>query len=443
MLKSGFNRTDNYFNQIKLSFALKVFAIGCSFFVVPLLIKLLGNEQYGIWSTLLSISSWIVLFDFGIGNGVKNKIAEAIAKDRPWDVRIYISTAYFINGVILITIFLLFLLTSFHVPWDRFFNTSSISKNNLRNVVFVFGSFLLLNFWLNLLNQIASGLQKTSISILNQLIVNLLFLLVIIVFNKSIKNSLVGLSFGYGISLIASSISLTIWFFKKYPAYSPTVKQIEIKYISSITNLGIQFFIIQIAVVVLFTMNKIIITQMFGPQYVTQYDVVLKLFSVISLLHNILMTPLWPAYSDAYHHNDMQWIKNTIGNQIKLYLLIVFITVLLVFFSPFIFKLWLGSSFILDKNLIVAMMFFILVSTWNSIFACLINATSKIFLATAINSILLIINIPICIGLIRFYNLGIEGVVYGTTICLSIGAILGPLQYYYIINNKGHKVWHL
>ena len=45
------------------------------------MIKYLGNEQYGIWSTILAIFSWIVLFDIGIGNGVRNRLAESLAKD--------------------------------------------------------------------------------------------------------------------------------------------------------------------------------------------------------------------------------------------------------------------------------------------------------------------------------------------------------------------------
>ena len=74
----------------------------------------------------------------------------------------------------------------------------------------------------------------------------------------------------------------------------------------SITSLGFQFFIIQIAVIVIFTTDKILITQLFGPEYVASYDVVFKLFSIITIAHGILMAPLWSAYSDAYHRNDIE-----------------------------------------------------------------------------------------------------------------------------------------
>ena len=65
-----------------------------SFASIPLMIKYLGNEQYGIWSTILAIFSWIVLFDIGIGNGVRNKLAESLAKENKEEAQKYVSTGY-------------------------------------------------------------------------------------------------------------------------------------------------------------------------------------------------------------------------------------------------------------------------------------------------------------------------------------------------------------
>ena len=93
---------------------------------------------------------------------------------------------------------------------------------------------------------------------------------------------------------------------------------------SQIINFTINEAIFHIfnCIFVIFTTDKILITQLFGPQHVASYDVVFKLFSVITIVHGILMAPLWSAYSDAYHRNDMEWIKKTIKNQLKIYLLI-------------------------------------------------------------------------------------------------------------------------
>lgn len=46
---------------------------------VPLLINSLNQDRYGIWLTITTIVSWIAFFDIGLGNGLRNKLAESIA----------------------------------------------------------------------------------------------------------------------------------------------------------------------------------------------------------------------------------------------------------------------------------------------------------------------------------------------------------------------------
>ena len=111
------DRTKNYFKQLKVSFLFKVLAIGASFLIIPIMIKFLGNEQYGIWSTLLSIISWIVLFDIGIGNSLRNKISEALVKNDKKKARDYISTAYVLIGLISVVLLISFLIASSFIPW--------------------------------------------------------------------------------------------------------------------------------------------------------------------------------------------------------------------------------------------------------------------------------------------------------------------------------------
>lgn len=74
-------RTENYIGQLKASLIYKALAIIASFLAVPLMIGHLGREQFSIWSTILSVMSWIVFFDLGLGNGLRNQITIAVAKN--------------------------------------------------------------------------------------------------------------------------------------------------------------------------------------------------------------------------------------------------------------------------------------------------------------------------------------------------------------------------
>lgn len=50
---------------------------------VPIVLNYLGDYKYGVWASILSILSWISYFDLGIGNGLRNRLSEAIASDSP------------------------------------------------------------------------------------------------------------------------------------------------------------------------------------------------------------------------------------------------------------------------------------------------------------------------------------------------------------------------
>ena len=60
-------RTRNYQNQINGAVFNKALAMMASFLSIPLMILYLGQEHFDVWLTLLTVMSWVVLFDRGVG----------------------------------------------------------------------------------------------------------------------------------------------------------------------------------------------------------------------------------------------------------------------------------------------------------------------------------------------------------------------------------------
>jgi len=429
-------RTKNYFLQVKSALIYKVLGILVSFIAIPLMIKYLGNEQYGIWSTILAIFSWIVLFDIGIGNGVRNKLAESLAKENKEEAQKYVSTGYISIGILSISLLVLFNIVAYFINWQIVFNTIIVTNSELYLAVSLAGSFLIVNFWLSLINQISNGLQKSQIVVFNQFLSNLLSLFFVFILYKFTEASLIKLILFYGFSLLISNFLVTYWIFKNYEFLIPKVKYFSKEYIKSITSLGFKFFIIQIAVVVIFTTDKIMITQLFGPEYVTNYDVVFKLFSIITIGHSLILAPLWSACSDAYHRGDIEWIKNSLFRQLQFFILIILGTIVLTFIAKYIIVFWIGKDFIIDDSLIYAMAVFVIVSTWNNIFAYIINSTNNLNVQITTSLIAMFINIPLSIILVKYYNFGVEGVVYGTIYSLLFFALFGSIQTFKLILNR-------
>ena len=75
-------------------------------------------------------------------------------------------------------------------------------------------------------------------------------------------------------------LAVTIYgFAKRYKKYAPSLPTVDFSLVNKIIGLGIKFFIIQIALLVIFQMTNIIISRNLGPESVTEYNVTYTYFS--------------------------------------------------------------------------------------------------------------------------------------------------------------------
>lgn len=426
-------RSYNYFKQVKGSALSKICAIGASFLAMPIMIKYLGVEQFGVWATMLTLINWVILFDFGIGNGLKNKVSTSLAQGKPKQATSYISTAYILIGFISFGLFTLFLIVSVWLPWQTIFNTQSISEGDLRNSIFTLSFFIFFNFWISLVNQIYHGLQKSSIVVLGQFISNALSLLFVFFLNYFTQSSITLLVWVYGISVVVANLILSWLVFKKHNELFPTYKSFDRKKVSPLLSLGIKFFIIQLAVLAIFFTDKFLIIQLLGPEHVTPYEVLFKLFSIFTVIHGLILTPLWPAYSDAYERGDLDWIRSNIIKQIKIALLLFLGAVILAVVGPVIVKFWIGVQLVVSQSLFYLFAAFILFSVWSNVFAYFVNAINQLGLQFFTSIIAATINIPLSIFFVTNLGLELEGIVMSTIVSLSIFAFLGPIQVFRIL----------
>src|ERR1035437_1248303 len=75
----GHSRTVRAKKNITISLVLRGVSIFISLIMVPLTIHYISPVKYGIWITLSSIVGWFGFFDIGLGHGLRNRFAEALA----------------------------------------------------------------------------------------------------------------------------------------------------------------------------------------------------------------------------------------------------------------------------------------------------------------------------------------------------------------------------
>lgn len=422
--------------HISLTFIYRALAIGLSYLLVPLTINYLDIEQYGIWMTLLSIMSWVTFFDIGLGNGLRNKLTEALAVNNIRLAKTYVSTAYIAISFIALVSFVMLILISLFTPWNKILNTSSVSNTELLKVVLVVGAFFMLNFILSLCNQMFYAYQEASLATMRQVLLNLFALIAIFILIRYTSGTLLYLSVCYGLSMVLSNLLLMCYFFKKHSAVIPSTKNIDLSRIREIASLGVKFFIIQIAVLVIFTTDNMIIIQVLGPEQVTPYNIIFKLFSIIKMGHTILVIPLWSAYTEAYSKGDIKWIRNSLKRLNMLMIPIVISVFILIIFARGIINVWIGSNIKFSDSLLIFMGIYIVIRVWDSNYSTLLNGISRIMLQMFSSILGGLVNIPISVYFAKYLHMGISGVILGTIVSLSPFAIIGPIQSYYILNKQ-------
>lgn len=442
-INSGHKRTDKAIKNILISFLTKGISIFIGFIQMPIVLGYLGSTTYGIWLILGSIISWLGFFDIGLGNGMRNKFAEALAKNDKESAKIYVSTTYAILSIIMLSVCIIFFIINPLLDWYKILNApANINENIVLVVYIVFISFVL-RFVLKLITTILVADQKPAIQSIFELLRRIINLVVIIILVKTTSKSLVNVALVFSITPILILIFASIYFYsKQYKEYVPSIKYVNFSYAKNLMNLGVRFFIIQIAVMVLYTTDNIIITQLFDPSQVTVYNIAQKYFTIITMGFAIILTPFWSSVTEAYHRNDFPWIKKTTKQLVIIWTGFFILTGIMLLSSDWVYKIWIGPDIKVPFILSIAYAAFVVIQSFTSIFVSFINGVGKIKLQlyTAIFS--MIFNIPLSIFFAKYLNFGITGVIMGTMVSALLSLILRPLQYIKIISHKAKGIWN-
>lgn len=442
--KSGVksSRTKNIVKHVAVSFFYKAGTILASFLLVPIAIDYLDTEDYGVWLTISSFIAWFTFFDIGLGNGLRNRLTEALANNNLKLAKAYVSSAYFtIIGVGLL-LFLVFFILNFFIDWQQIFNTSENLDTNLNLLmIIVFGSFSV-QLIANLISTIYLADQNHSIQVKIHFITQVLSLIIIWLLTKTSEGSL--LIFAIIFSVLPVIILLVLNFFGfnyKYQYLKPSIFLWKRKYLKDIMGIGFNFFIIQIAGVVLYSTDNFIISTLFSPNEVVPYNIAFKYFSILTIFFTLLVNPYWSSISEAFIKKEFDWIKNSIKKLFKLWLLIPIALLFMVLKSNYFYKFWIGDKILIPLSLTISMAFFSLFFTFNIIFVYFLNSVGKIKIQLIISLVSMLINIPLSILFARNLNMGLSGVILATTLSIIISAILSPIQYHKIINFRDYGIW--
>ncbi len=337
------------FRNIVYAYIIKAGSVLIGVLLVSAYIKYFSDAVIlGIWYTILSIVSWVINFDVGIGHGLRNMSVKAMAcKDTAWLKRL-VSSGYVIIAIICLAIFFVGSILIWLLDWNAFFKVSAeqISSQTLTLSIFISFAGIVLQLVLKLVTSLFNAMEKTALTSLLTLLTNLLIVLFVMFFRgKDQETNLLALSVMYFFALnLPYAVASIIVYSRKLKEIRPSLRAFEWRTGKSILSLGGKFFWIQIMLMVVTATNELFITRLVSVDQVVVFQIYNKLYGTVLLLFSLITNPMWSAMGKAWQLEDYSGVRRMYRNLHYLALLWTLGILLMGIFLQPIVNIWLRED---------------------------------------------------------------------------------------------------
>jgi O-antigen/teichoic acid export membrane protein len=319
-------------------------------FAIPLLIKGLGTDRFGILTLAWIVISYFSLFDLGLGRALTQLVAEKLGKGRDEELPALIWTASFLMLSLGLVGTLFFLLLS---PW-LVYNVLKIPLALQRETL---NAFYLLSISIPIVTSTAgivgilSALQRFDL--INAVRIPLgLFMFLGPLFVLPFSQSLVPVT----AILVVSRLlfwAIYLWFcFHAMPSLHRNI-QFQRTLLVPLLRFGSWMTVTNIVGPLMVYIDRFLIGGLISIAAVTYYTTPFEVVSKLSVIPGALVSVLFPAFSTSFVQDPTR-AKRLFNQGIKYIFLVLFpITLFIVTFASEGLNLWLGKEFAQNSTLVL------------------------------------------------------------------------------------------
>ena len=427
--------------NILASFLIKGWSAVIVLLLVPVTLHCLGDYKNGIWLTISSMLLWIDNMDIGLGNGLRNKIAEYMAHHEVHRARQLVSSTFALLSCVIIPVILVLVGLILSCDTYQIFNASPSIISDLDTVLIVTVLLVCTTFVFKLIGNFYMGMQLPAVSNLLIAIGQTLALIGTYIVYWSGSHSLMYIAIvNTAAPLFVYLVAFPYTFLYKYPQLRPSFRLIDFKEAKAVVNTGIQFFIMQISSVILFMTSNILISNLFTPSMVTPYQITYRYFSILLVAFTVICMPFWNATTDAYERGDIEWIRDATRKLRLMIIGIIACMTLMVVLSPWVYSIWIGDSITIDIRMSIVMASYIFILIYSMRYSYFINGIGKLRLQLIFTTSAAILYIPLAYLTTQYTH---DIIWFMMVMCLINipGLIVNRIQFYKLINGTAKGIW--
>jgi O-antigen/teichoic acid export membrane protein len=340
------SRYGRIFHAVLSGAAARVLSSALTLVSLPLAVRYLGAERYGVWVTVTSTVVWVNLLDLGIANTLTNHISRAFALNDRASAACYFTNALALTAAVVAVAGAAFAVAFPHVDWIALFNVSTaVGSREVSSTVAAAAALMLLGLPCNLAGRLLAGYQelhRNNLAVCAGALGSVVGLALGIVLGVSMPVLFVMSAGCLTFSSLATLLVTVTW---AKPWLRPRLSLVERSAIKELLSSGSSFFLIQVAGVVVFSSDNLILSHYLGAAEVTPYSVTWRLVGLAAVLQSLIFPALWPAYAEAYARRDYDWVRRTFSFTMKATVAFNLASgVMLVVFGRTLIRVWAGPA---------------------------------------------------------------------------------------------------
>lgn len=396
------HRTHKLISNIIGSFGIKIISLAVNIGLIPKYISYFNdNELLGFWFSLISVLNWILIFDLGVGNGLRNKLVPEIHNKNKGKIDQLITTSFLSTGVISVLLFFISITIISLLDYSSIFN---LQKHNyseyllkISSIILIFG--VCLKFLLQISNAISYALGNTVLPNALHLIYSII-VYIFLSFSETCNShdQIITLAVIESCAVVVPSFIFTVYILWKIQ-FNFSLSSNFFTDSKNVFSVGLNFFTIQISLLILNSTNELLIAHFTSPENTVTYQIYNRIFFIFCTAYSVLVQPLWSYFAKAFVEKDFLWIKRIYKNSIIIAISFIITIFAVAYNFNFIIKYWIGNYTTSSINTFI---FALYTSLQILVFSstCLPNAVNKLQWQKTTSLLAAIMKIPLVILMI-------------------------------------------
>lgn len=396
-----------------------------NFVSIPITVRYLGAESFGVWMTISSGLSMLLLLDLGVANALTNFISQAYARDDSDRASTYATTAFAVMLVFALVLAGAAWLIWPRLHWQSIFHLASASDAATAGRALAAALLLfLVGLPAGLAAKILGGYQELKVANLFAASGSALNLLSMIVLVR-LHAGLVALVAASSAALVGSNLLCLLWIWCVHkPWLLPRLRHLERGAAWGLLRTGGEFLVFQVSGLAAFNSDNLVLAHYLGPAQVTSYSVAWRLAGYAAIAQTLITPALWPAFSAAFASGDLEWVRQTFRRTLWATMGSAFgFALVFAVTGRWMIRIWASEAAVPSQTLMLLMCAWILLGTFMGNTSTVLVASGKTRMQAWCSLAAAAANLGLSILWVQ--RIGAPGVILATIVSF-LAALVGP-----------------